>query len=131
MNNGYVDKVMGRIAASVRAAMDQIAKDVEADVRKSISIPVGRTKGRVIRSKAGEFPRRDSGRLYRAVTSAVADVTTDKIRATVSIGTGYSGFLDRGTGRMSPRPMKAPTLAKWKPIVIDRLARATRQVARV
>ena len=61
----------------------------------------------IIRSKPGECPRRETGKLQNAVRHEVERLLFDVIELSIINDCPYATFLENGTGIMSPRPFMA------------------------
>ena len=86
-----------------------------AKVIDNISVPVGSITGprggiTKVRSKPGEFPRKDLENLTNTLMSDVSVVSTGVWDGWVGSPLDYSVFLELGTGKMSPRPFLTRTL---------------------
>jgi hypothetical protein len=128
MSDPTIDRIMSGLTAQVKATMDAALRDTADDMRRIISVPVVRSGGKVIRSKPGEPPRKDTGKLLASVQSVVESLEKDKVRGSVSTNVFYDVFLTNGTSKMAPRPYAGPTEAKWERLIENRLAIATRQL---
>lgn len=76
MNEAFVDSAMAYLKARVRAECEALGYELEVNLIEKLSIPVqteslssstGRTYTRVVRSKVGEYPRRDEGNLVDSI----------------------------------------------------------------
>lgn len=79
---------------------------MKADVQKRIGIPVQRTKGKTVRSKPGEPPRKDTGRLQASAAAQTVDATRS-VQGSVSVSTPYAKRLNDEMNR----PIFGSTLA--------------------
>lgn len=129
MSDPATDEIMGRISDGIRHAMEEAGNDAADDLRELISIPVVRTKGKVIRSSPGQPPRKDTGALLASVKSVIDEIEKDRIAVTISTDTDYDQFLKNGTARMAARPFDGPIETKWEPIIENRLGIAARQIS--
>lgn len=109
------DKLAARLARGLLPAME----DVRTEVQQRISVPVERVGKKVIRSKPGEPPRRDTGRLYTSAAAQVIDATRQVV-GSVSVDTPYA----RRLVRQMNRPIFGPVLSKHRPAILAALRRA-------
>jgi hypothetical protein len=122
-----VDAIMERLTAAAQEAMEQAGEDINADIVEMISVPVGRSGGRVIRSQPGEPPRKETGGLIaaqrvRVLSEAAADVVT----LTIQNQSRVANWLERGTSKMSPRPFYSVAFSRWQQLVPLRVAATMR-----
>lgn len=127
MSHPEIERVMSKLAGQVKHVVDDAATDAAKDMKALISVPVVRQGKRVIRSRPGQPPRKDSGRLHRTVKAVAAKVAKDMVRAAVETNTPYDRMLEKGTSKMAPRPFAGPIEAKWERILNNRLRIATRR----
>jgi hypothetical protein len=127
MSVAEIEKAMMSVQSQVLHVMDEAMKDVARDEKQLISVPVQRTGNRVIRSRPGQPPRKDTGRLHGSVKGVAAKVGKDRVEGKVTTATPYDQFLEKGTSKMSRRPFAGPTEAKWGRIVENRFKLAARQ----
>lgn len=99
---------MRAVAAEAERAMEKVMSAAEADLRKELGVPVVRQGGKVIRSRPGEYPRKDTGRLQASVTHVVYRAGNFKVRGVVSTNTSYDGYVNR------TRPYKELFERKWR-----------------
>jgi len=65
----WTEAIFANLAENTREYFEEVGREQVELIKQDISIPVVR-KGRiVIRSKPGEPPRRDSGKLYNSIKS--------------------------------------------------------------
>jgi hypothetical protein len=105
MNEDAVEKMKRDIREAAKAAMmEYLEKEVET-TREALSIPVGREKGRIIRSNPGENPRKEEGDLQKSIQQEVIEeggeivgdfFTTDEKAPWLNFG--------REDGSLAPRP---------------------------
>lgn len=109
------DRIARQCEARLKAEMDRI-KD---DIQKRIGVPVVRTGGKVIRSKPGEPPRKDTGKL-QASTSAQTIDATRAVHGSVSVATPYARRLNNEMNR----PIFGQTLAENRDAIRDAMREA-------
>jgi len=129
LSDPVTDEIMARILAQAEQVMGEMAEDAAQDMRDLISVPVSRTKGKVIRSAPGEPPRKDSGALQASVKATVDQHEKDKVVATVTTDVPYDVYLRDGTKKMAPRPFHGPIEAKWENILENRLKIAAKLIS--
>lgn len=97
------DDIVDDVVTRAQERLEELGADIEAELKEQVSVPVGRSKGKVERSKPGESPRRDRGDYYKSFGHAV---TSDGDRVAAHAGTDMERgqWLEGGTGRMAPRP---------------------------
>lgn len=87
-----------RIARNVEAAALAEMQRLKPIVQKRIGVPVQRTGGKTIRSRPGEPPRRDTGRLQASATAQTIDATRT-VQGSVSVNTPYAKRLNNQMNR--------------------------------
>lgn len=110
--------------AIVRDMMEplaQIGGFMAEQVQEWLSVDVDRTGSKVIRSRPGEHPRRDSGRLFTSITHDIA-AQGDVITVTVGTDAPYAHYLENGTSKMAERPILAGLLEQFEPILMNAVA---------
>jgi len=105
------DEVMRDLSRRVEDLMEGVGRDVSTDLKKIISISVVRERGHVIRSKPGEPPRKDSGRLYNSVRYVVYRAGRDVYSVVITTETAYDVFVN------ATRPYAKIIESKWQGIV--------------
>lgn len=110
-----VAEVMKDVMDRVEDVMEGVGRDVSADLKKTISIPVVRQGAKVIRSKPGEPPRKDTGRLYNSVRYVVYRAGVDITNVVITTETPYDVFVN------ATRPFQAIIEAKWEGIINQRI----------
>lgn len=112
-----------------RPAMQKLAADMRQDLRQRVDVPVGRApakrkggKGRIVRSKPGEPPRKETGAYQASIQSETNVNGTESIRATVFSDTPLAGWLEYGTDRMAPRKHWRTARDRWEREAPERLA---------
>lgn len=105
------------IARRAEPALKSEMEKLKTALQKRISVPVVRTGGRTIRSKPGEPPRKDTGRLH-----ASADAQTISgnrtIQGSVSLSTPYVLPLSK------IRPIPGPLLKQQTQSILATCRRA-------
>jgi hypothetical protein len=103
------EAVCERVASrSLLPAMEDVVAGITADVKERIGVPVEYAGGHVIRSKPGEPPRTEFGDYINSWTYTVVrngDVITGTSGSTLP---GRGVWLEKGTGRIRPRPHVEP-----------------------
>lgn len=105
-----------RLAQRVFVAVDRAAADTADDVRKRVDIPVGRSGGKVIRSKQGESPRREFGNYQKTWTHRTTR-NSDVIRGSA----GTDSFLGPILEKKLKRPHAQPAAAALRSEVVAKL----------
>jgi hypothetical protein len=121
-----VDAIMERLTAAAQEAMEQAGEDINADIVEMISVPVGRSGGRVIRSQPGEPPRKETGGLIAAQRVQVLSDAADVVTLTIQNQSRVANWLERGTSKMSPRPFYSVAFSRWQQLVPLRVAATMR-----
>jgi hypothetical protein len=115
------DEIMGSVTDQIESVMVKAGEAAALDLQGMLSIPVQKVGKRIVRSKPGESPRSETGRLLRTVADEVTRPARDQIALVISTSTAYDQFLVSGTSRMAPRPFDKILEKKWAPIIEDRL----------
>lgn len=110
------------LAVAAGEALAAPMEDLADDVRKRIGVPVERSGGRVIRSKPGEPPRRDTGRLQASVDAARIE-NDSHVVASVSVDTPYARKLND----QMDRPIFGDLLDQHTDAIADAVARGLAQ----
>lgn len=121
-DESYVREVERTVAARVQAAGYHLV----SRIRENISVPSRTVKlregkgGKVkkvlgprgsSRSRPGEFPHKDFGRLRQSIAQ---QHFPDEARSIVGTNLPYGKFLELGTSKMAARPFLRRTLAEEK-----------------
>lgn len=85
----HFDDIIRDVTSAMRAEGERMA----AEIKDRVSVPVERTGGKVIRSKRGEPPRKDSGRLQAEIASDTIEVG-DVVSMAVYSPTPYGSTLE-------------------------------------
>jgi hypothetical protein len=111
------------IEADLGPVLRDVAEEMLARVQDRISVDVERVGSRVIRSKPGEHPRRDTGNLY---ASFIVEENTENhtVAAAVTTDVEYAVYLQLGMDRpiTDAGPDGPALLDEYEPLVIDRIA---------
>lgn len=118
------DQLFFEIANDMASAFDRAGEQIEAAVKDDLSVPVeiktGPRGGKIIvRSKPGEHPRKETGKLQAGVTHSVI---RDGVNCTLIVNdpVNYAGFLDPGLNR----PIVTGLDERWTDAVEDSAANA-------
>ena len=114
--------IMARLNDRLEAAVAEAAGQAKEKAEALQSVPVAFVGGVLIRSKPGQPPRRETGRLRRGHRVRIQR-DSDRVIATISNATPYARALEYGTGRMAARPTYGPVADAVTPLVV-RLVRA-------
>lgn len=118
------DELFPQIVADLATESRAIAEKIVGDVKDRIGVPVEYVTGPrggtiVIRSKRGEPPRKEKGKLSDGVTSDVI-VTDNQVAAAVYDEVSYSEPLEDELDR----PILTDLLDTYEDYIADGLARA-------
>jgi hypothetical protein len=115
--DGIADDLLNR---ATRAA-DELAENIRDDLQEAIDVSVEYGGGRIIRSKPGEPPRRETGNYHDSIQSDVKRDAT-KVAFTVFTDAQLGEWLEEGTNRgLAPRPHFAPCFERNQPKIIARV----------
>lgn len=114
-----MSELFDRIARRAEAALLEEMTALKGDVQKRISVPVVRQGGRTIRSKPGEPPRRDTGRLLASAAAQTIDAART-VQGSVSVTTPYAKRLNNAMNR----PIFGALLQERKARILDALRRS-------
>lgn len=136
--NGISDLVhqLGQVPAGTETAVRRIvtgtAMQVQADVKKSVQTGpktgrvYNRGRGRYHQASApGEAPATDTGTLASRIYQEAND---GGMSASVFSDVDYAGTLERGGGKIAPRPYFGPALDKNAQNFVNALENAVRGV---
>lgn len=104
-----------KIEIAFEIALDEVAEMIKSDLRRLISVPVEGSGRNAVRSKPGEPPRKETGKLhkmFRSVNNRLG-VGKDKVLISVWNTDVKAKWLEKGTRRMAKRPFLAPVRADW------------------
>jgi hypothetical protein len=117
-----VEKLVGEVRDVAEDALDGGIADVAKDLRKSLSVPVDKSRVPWIRSAPGEFPRLETGRLRGSVEGVTYRAGREQLRGVVA--TNGSAVYDKYVVRT--RPYDRLIESKWRRLIENRLAIALR-----
>lgn len=123
-NEAFVDGIMADINGSAEQAYRAVGPEVEAYAVQLVSVPVGRQGSKIIRSKPGEPPRKETGGVAGGIGHEVRRDAEDQPTLIVYAIGAVAGYLTDGTSRMAKRPFMEPTFDRWAEPVCDRVADA-------
>lgn len=117
------DEILAAAVDAVKPVLKELVDDVAADLRKALSVPVGRdSRGRVtVRSKPGEYPRKETGLLQSTVQSLTWQTGRAQLHGMVSTDTYYDKYLIA-----MRRDYKSYIESKWGRLAEQRFAIALR-----
>ena len=114
-NAGWAASVSDQLRRRSAAAAEQLGPEIVADVRQAASVPVEKEGGRIVRSKAGEPPRKQTGAL---VESIGYEVTAEAL--VVFSTCAYAARLETD----GDRPLFGPAFERWADPAAERLGAA-------
>lgn len=111
--NATTEEVMRELQKKLETSLEKLGQEMEADLKKKLSIPVARasfdrgagrfrgSQGRFVkrsnragRSKPGEYPRRETGRL-RASATHVVYRAAGNVRLVMAVNVPYAEYIHR------------------------------------
>lgn len=104
-----------------------LINDLAAKIKRSLyfllSTDVEKVNGKVLRSQAGQAPRKDSGNLRSNIEVKIYSSGKELgIQAGVFNGkANYAKMLEYGTMRMKARPFLRPILSQYKQVLMQYL----------
>lgn len=104
-----------------RRAIENIAKDMEAELKEVLNTPVENVDGKIIRSSPGEAPRRETGRLKASIGTQV-NISGNEVQLIAGDLYGhapYALYLEYGTLNTAARPYLLPALSKYSGVLED------------
>lgn len=118
------DELFAVMEADIEAESRRINEDIAADIKDRIGVPVGYRIGpkggtTKIRSKRGEPPRKDTGRLQREITGETI-AADGQIQSSVYAPTPYADPLENKLDR----PIMTAHSEVYDDLIADRSARA-------
>ena len=123
VNTAKLSAALGAKAQSVKnrqlALSENVAREMEASIKESLNTPVERKDGKLVRSTAGNPPRRQTGRLRDSIETKVA-VSANTVRLTAGDLSGkapYALYLEYGSVSILPRPFLLPALSTYGDIL--------------
>ena len=114
------DEVLDDIARDIASAQQVAAQAIVDDVKQRVSIPVDKSTTPWTRSKPGEPPRKDTGRLQSSIQAETLN-TGDQIAT--SINPGDVPYAERLQMEMA-RPIFERVLDEHTDDLLDRIAQA-------
>jgi HK97 gp10 family phage protein len=95
----YGDKMLKEYENKMGRNLDKAAIHLQNQIKKNL--------GSKARSSPGDYPGLETGELRRSITHE-----TDKSNLVAKVGTNkvYAKYLEKGTGKMAPRPFLDRTL---------------------
>lgn len=118
MTSGGDDDLFDRIAASVERAIQPVLDDIAQQTRDRIGIPVDKSTRPWTRSKPGEPPRKDTGKLQTSTATQTLDANSE-VRGSVSVDTPYARRLN---SEMS-RPIFGAILDRNRDAILEAMRR--------
>jgi hypothetical protein len=115
-----VDRLVAEVRRTAEDVFEDALGDVAADLRKELSVPVNYGTRPPTRSKPGEYPRKDTGRLRGSVRHVTYRAGREILRGVVMTDTPYDQYLVR------TRPYDRLIDSKWRRLVEQRLTIALR-----
>lgn len=117
-----VDALVNEVRDVAEDVLDGAIADVAKDLRKSLSVPVDKSRYPWIRSAPGEFPRLETGRLRGSVEGVTYRAGRERLRGVVV--TNGNAPYDKYVVRT--RPYDRLIESKWRRLIEQRLAIALR-----
>lgn len=126
------DQLIDTIEMTIAYSFHKSGDYITDDIRQKISVPVEYVRGprdgiHVIRSKPGEFPRKEYGNLQRSI-QWVINRESPMIYLDVFSDVIYARYLEEGTENMEPRPVWLPAAEEWAPLVAEDAASMIKRV---
>lgn len=110
MNGNPADDITDRLIDRARDGMDGIGTELVTRMQEMLNVPDGGTPSKPIHSKPGEAPHYES-RDYQQSWTHATEVRGDTVRTEAGTPRMLGVWLEKGTGKMAPRP-HASTLAR-------------------
>lgn len=106
--------------------MEALGKDIQSDMRELVSIRVEHQNGKIIRSKRGEAPRYEFGKLSKSMTAKTIVVGEKVVTTMESDDTiaGYAGFLENNLNR----PHFSTVFKRLEQYAVDRIRQRAPQI---
>jgi hypothetical protein len=117
------DDITDRLVERARDGMEKVAQELEQRWRQMVSVPVEGVGRSAIRSKPGEPPRRDTGEYQDSIDHRTS-VEGDKVIAVAGTSMERGVWLEKGTGRMRPRPHASKLAEEFGGEIVERVAEA-------
>lgn len=102
------EEISSYVGERIYAAMDECGAQWADDLRKAISVPVGRNGSYIVRSLPGEPPRTEHGDYLDSTLHQTRASLPFIITEIGSILPNRGVWLEGGTGRILPRPHYTP-----------------------
>ncbi len=112
--------VSRQVADRLELAVDSYVYDLRTELRDLVAKPVGRSGSKIIRSKPGEPPRRETGK-YQASIKHTVTVAGNRVRGEAGTPMLLRVWFRDGTARMAPRPHFAQVYRKAKAEAAERI----------
>lgn len=91
-----------------------IAVEMKQEVKNILDIPVSKNGAKIVRSRPGQPPRKNSGNLQNSVDYLLEQKGTEiSIKVFCDNSAPYALYLEYGTQKTAPRPFMLPTLNKY------------------
>lgn len=120
MADPEVERLMRAINEAVEIGLKKDGKDLLFLVRDRLRIPVGRDKhGVTVRSKPGESPRKETGRLQSSIEWRVEKTGTDRFLMRVFSDVFYAE-LEYGMPPIKARPYFRPAALAFQRVMNQR-----------
>lgn len=116
----FTDSIMADLRRDFYDTMEVVGPEMVADIRNDLSVPVQRTKGKVIRSKSPEPPRYDKGGLWDRVS--LENTLSPNTMLVVFVTGKVAYILNKGTAHIGgPRIFWGPAFERWVPRIMQAL----------
>lgn len=114
-----IQETAKNISRAQSIKLQNAAKILLSDVQNSLNVPIEKKDGKIVRSLAGEPPRKDSGLLrdslfYSVISSGTTARFTVGIKGRAAL---YAKYLEYGSSTMAARPFLLPALQKQKQLL--------------
>ena len=121
---GFAEDLDRDLQTRAEKAFRQLAVEVRDDTKRLVRrqvqyLRVGK-RVRVIRSKPGQPPRRETGDYQDSIQSAVT-VEADRITASIYTNSKIGVYLEHGTEKMESRPHWSRIYDRWLPKAAKRI----------
>lgn len=108
----FADTLINDLRQRAGPAFDEFGREVLDALRTSVSVPVGYAGSRVIRSRPGEPPRRETGD-YRAGLGTELTYLPAGVSTSIFTDDQLGPWLENGTSRMEARPHFEPIFDRY------------------
>lgn len=110
------------IEKSRREIAQTLKEEMKQEIKNLLNIPVSKNGGKIVRSRALEAPRKESGTLQNSVDSFVEQKGQNlTITVFCSDSAPYALYLEYGSAKTAPRPFMLPTLNKYSLILKEEI----------